>query len=60
MGHCIAYTAGAITFMGIGALITGLTLYFVYPNMVDASPFTDDMVSISYIQGFKFKLSIRH
>lgn len=33
MGKCIGYTAGAVTFMGIGALVTGLTLYFAYPQM---------------------------
>ncbi|XP_018011822.1 superoxide dismutase [Cu-Zn], partial [Hyalella azteca] len=32
MGKCIGYTAGAITFMAIGALATGLALYFTYPE----------------------------
>ncbi|KAF2354138.1 Superoxide dismutase copper/zinc binding domain [Trinorchestia longiramus] len=32
MGKCVGYTAGAITFMAIGALVTGLALYFTYPG----------------------------
>uniref|UniRef100_A0A2P2I1S5 Superoxide dismutase (Cu-Zn)-like n=1 Tax=Hirondellea gigas TaxID=1518452 RepID=A0A2P2I1S5_9CRUS len=44
MGKCIAYTAGAITFLGIGALVTGLTLYIVYPNMRGGQQSTDEQM----------------
>ena len=33
MGKCLAYTVGAITFMGLGALVAGLTIYYAFPDM---------------------------
>lgn len=33
MGKTVAYVAGAVVCIGIGALVAGLSIYYAHPNL---------------------------
>ncbi|XP_071515503.1 superoxide dismutase [Cu-Zn]-like [Panulirus ornatus] len=36
MGKCVAYVAAAVVFMGVGALIAGIAVWYTHPQVVEA------------------------